>query len=76
MANGLPHSVTGTPKFPSAELNSLASNQGDLAAWKELLSRRGFDAVAEVSGDFAVALHDDKGRVFLAVDRFAVCTLC
>lgn len=76
MANGLPHSVTGTPKFPSAELNSLASNQGDLAAWKELLTRRGFDAVAEVSGDFAVALHDDKERVFLAVDRFAVCTLC
>ncbi|MBE0550023.1 MAG: hypothetical protein IH627_20665, partial [Rubrivivax sp.] len=33
-------------------------------------------AVAGAEGDFAVGLTDAQGRSFLAVDRFAVRTLC
>lgn len=33
-------------------------------------------AASGVSGDFAVGLRDGNGRTFLAVDRFAIRTLC
>ena len=33
-------------------------------------------AAGAAEGDFAVGLHDGKGCVFLAVDRFAIRTLC
>ena len=51
---------------------------GDMAAiWANLLDRHGpAGASAQVQGDFAVALTRPDGSVFMAVDRFAVRTLC
>jgi asparagine synthase (glutamine-hydrolysing) len=38
--------------------------------------RAGASAAAQVAGDFAVGMRLADGRVFLAVDCFAACTLC
>ena len=47
-----------------------------MSAWTELVKSRGRDAAAKVQGDFAVGLRLADDSVFLAVDRFAVRTLC
>ena len=66
----------GTPRFDAACLRSGAAAADVEAAWRQLVTRHGVDAPAQVSGDFAVALADPDGRVFLAVDRFAIRSLC
>ena len=49
----------------------------DAAPWRRLFAAADWrEALAAVKGDFAVALVDDQGRIFLAVDRFATQTLC
>ena len=69
--------AVGKPRFKDARLAALAAEQGALAAWQQALGERGaVGAARAVSGDFAVGLEDPQGRVFLAVDRFAVHTLC
>ena len=69
--------VVGKPLFKDARLAALAAEQGALAAWRQALSEhRAVGAAQAVGGDFAVGLQDPQGRVFLAVDRFAVQTLC
>jgi asparagine synthase (glutamine-hydrolysing) len=65
----------GSPRFADTRLAQLAGTQGAEAAWRTGLSQ-GAQIAAAVSGDFAVGLTDDKGRTFLAVDRFAIRTLC
>ena len=67
--------VSGHPRFPDAETSRLAREAGDLAAWTRLIGGTGIGAFAGVAGDFAVALQLD-GRTFLAIDRFAIQTLC
>ncbi|WP_395701266.1 asparagine synthetase B family protein [Aquabacterium sp.] len=63
----------GSPRFP-AEVAALGD---DAARWRALIARHGPQAApALVEGDFAVALTLDDGSAFLAVDRFAVRTLC
>lgn len=74
-ASGI-HLVRGRPTFASPALAQLVSQEGVLAAWRTLFLQRGPEAAAEVNGDFAVALFDPRGRAFLAVDRFAIRTLC
>jgi asparagine synthase (glutamine-hydrolysing) len=66
----------GSPKFPDVRLAQLAKSSGSLAAWHEAFSKKGVVAAQNVAGNFAVGLRDDAGRVFLAVDRFAVDTVC
>lgn len=68
----------GHPVFPTSELNELSRNQGNLAAWKHLLATAGAQAqaLADIAGEFAIGFSDDRGRVFLAVDRFAIHSLC
>jgi len=66
----------GHPVFPTGELNELARNQGSMAAWKHLLATGGAQVLADVSGEFAIAFSDERGRIFLAVDRFAISSLC
>ena len=63
----------GSPRFPTT-----ADQAGDTAArWLALIARHGPEkAAAQVQGDFAVALALPDGSVFMAVDRFAVRTLC
>jgi asparagine synthase (glutamine-hydrolysing) len=68
--------ISGNPEFPSREIAALANREGDLAAWRRLINAGGKDAVRDVSGDFAVGLHDETGHGFLAVDRFAIRSLC
>ncbi len=66
----------GHPVFPTAELNDLSRNQGRMAAWRHLLATGGAQALADVSGAFAIGYSDEGGRVVLAVDRFAINSLC
>jgi asparagine synthase (glutamine-hydrolysing) len=66
----------GTPRFRDSDLAAVNAERGSLAAWSLAFERHGERAPAHVEGDFAVALHDNRGRTFLAVDRFAVHPLC
>lgn len=76
MTNNKSFLASGHPSFDSTELASVAANQGSLAAWQQLITTGGWDAVKSVAGDFAVGFHDPAGRAFLAVDRFAIRSLC
>ncbi len=66
----------GSPEFASPEIATLAKSEGNLAAWRLLIGAGGKDAVKDVSGDFSVGFFDTAGRGFLAVDRFAIRSLC
>ncbi len=81
----------GCPRFGDAALATLARTQGAAAAWRAALAYAGGSvhttgsrdgqaaaarAAAQAEGDFAIGLADAQGRVFLAVDRFAIQTLC
>lgn len=70
------HISLGQPRFSSGSLSSLAAGEGDIASWRHAFSTLGPAAPATVAGDFAVALREPDGTVFLAVDRFAIQTLC
>ncbi len=67
---------SGQPRFRDAELATLASREGDAAAWQAAYARYGVDAPRRVDGDFAVACPTPSGGRFLAIDRFAIQTLC
>lgn len=66
----------GHPRFLDAELATLATQEGALAAWRRAFEKYREDAPNHVAGDFAVALTLTDGRSYLAVDRFAIQTLC
>lgn len=66
----------GSPKFTEPYLAQLAATAGLPDAWREACVKGLPVAAAGVTGDFAVGLRDATGRTFLAVDRFAVQTLC
>jgi asparagine synthase (glutamine-hydrolysing) len=72
-----PTLTLGAPRFRDSRLAHLASAQGDAAAWQAALAQgSAAQAAAGASGDFAVGLTTAAGRTFLAVDRFAIRTLC
>jgi asparagine synthase (glutamine-hydrolysing) len=54
----------------------MASSQDALAAWREALAQDVKSALTAVTGDFAVGLQQPSGSTVLAVDRFAIQTLC
>jgi asparagine synthase (glutamine-hydrolysing) len=66
----------GAPRFADARLAALARERGDAHAWQALLAAGPAQAAAGVEGGFAIGLTDPSGRSFLAVDRFAVRSLC
>ena len=66
----------GRPQFAAADLQEIARREGAAAAWQLAFAREGVRAPASVSGPFAVACTLPDGRTFLAVDRFAIQTLC
>jgi asparagine synthase (glutamine-hydrolysing) len=69
--------LLGRPRFQDPALTRLAAEQGAEAAWRSALRGRDFAEVARaVDGPYAVALREPDGRVLLAVDRFAIRTLC
>jgi asparagine synthase (glutamine-hydrolysing) len=71
-----PFLASGIPRFSDPRLAELARTSGPLAAWREAYAAAGPQAAASVGGDFAVGLREPSGRTFLAVDRFAVRSLC
>ena len=68
--------IAGKPRFADAALSELQKAQGIEASWRAALAAGPQSAAAGVQGDFAVGLHDEQGRVFLAVDRFSIRSLC
>lgn len=66
----------GSPQFSDARLAALCVSEGPLAAWREAFAKSSTSAPAGVKGEFSVALQTLDGRAFLAVDRFAIQTLC
>ena len=72
--------MLGRARFGDTALAHIAQTQGDAAAWLAAVSGRSAGAAAEAaartSGAFAVGVTDAQGRSFLAVDRFAIHTLC
>ena len=66
----------GSPVFSDPAPAALARSGDLVAAWTTALAKGPAEAARDTSGDFAVGLTDAAGRVFLAVDRFAVRTLC
>jgi len=72
--------ILGRPRFEDATLAQIEQSQGAEAAWRAVIEGHSLAEVAAVvahtTGPFAVGLTDTRGRVLLAVDRFAVQTLC
>ena len=66
----------GKPRFNDSVLQKIAGRDGNLAAWRQAFEQHGHKAPTEVVGDFAIALREQDGRTFLAVDRFAIRSLC
>jgi asparagine synthase (glutamine-hydrolysing) len=67
----------GEPEFADPESRAIAARSGPAAAWLDLWQRLGArEAAARVRGAFALAARDERGRVLLAVDRFAIRSLC
>ncbi|MDP2809103.1 MAG: asparagine synthase-related protein [Rhodocyclaceae bacterium] len=66
----------GHPVFQDSDLAAIAAREGAPAAWRQAFEKYGAGALARVSGDFAVAMELGDGRSFLAIDRFAIQTLC
>lgn len=67
----------GHPRFSDPHLAELAVSDGDIAAWRKVISASDRpQAVSAVRGDFAVGVRSPCGETFLAVDRFAIRSLC
>ena len=66
----------GAPRFSDGRVANLAREQGQAEAWRVALAQGAARAAAGVEGDFAVGITDEAGRSFMAVDRFAVHSLC
>lgn len=68
--------VLGQPVFSEGSHATALSGSGAEAAWRAAFAQNGPRCAEGVRGDFAVGLRTDDGRVFLAVDRFGVRSLC
>ena len=70
----------GSPRFDQPEHQRLCREQGAAAAWlawaRDLGTADPAPALARIRGGFAVALPLSGDRILLAVDRFAIETLC
>lgn len=72
----MPALSLGKPRFKEASAADLARQKGDVSAWEKIFQEKGMQAPAAVAGDFAVGVNDANGKTFLAVDRFAIRSLC
>ncbi|MCE4536682.1 asparagine synthase C-terminal domain-containing protein [Pelomonas sp. P7] len=61
--------ASGTPRFAAPAPDALQS-------WRQAYAAKGVACAADVGGEFAVALDLPGGGAYLAVDRFAVHSLC
>ena len=77
MMSNAPFDITaGKPVFADPKLREIAASAGLSAAWKAAFGANGSAAASAVSGAFAVGVTTPGGKVFLAVDRFAIESLC
>jgi len=67
---------TGSPRFANGGLTHMASTEGAGAAWRSTLGTDPKAGLRGVSGDFAVGLRLPNDKIVLAVDRFAIRSLC
>lgn len=65
----------GSPRFTDSALAQMAVQQGNETAWRSAFQQHGINAPNHVAGDFAIAFNEG-GKTFLAIDRFAIRTLC
>ena len=72
------HPLTiGTPDFQTVALADLALRDGPAMAWRQIADAGNVaTAIDAVNGDFAFAVQNAAGDVVMAVDRFAIRTLC
>ncbi|MFN4341490.1 MAG: asparagine synthetase B family protein [Azonexus sp.] len=68
--------VLGKPRFLATDLQQLAEEHGALRAWQKAYECHGVSAPNSIAGDFAIAMQTTDGAVFMAVDRFAIRSLC
>ena len=66
----------GNPCFLDAKVAAIAKATGPLAAWRALVVQDVSTAAMRVTDDFSVALGLADGSTYLAVDRFAIHSLC
>jgi asparagine synthase (glutamine-hydrolysing) len=72
-----PHLLAlGNPDFAGTRLTALTRGEGVEAAWRMALQGDCAAALARMGGDFAVGWRDTHGRTVLAVDRFAIRSIC
>ncbi|PKO45812.1 MAG: asparagine synthase [Betaproteobacteria bacterium HGW-Betaproteobacteria-4] len=67
--------ISGSPRLPNGKLLTDAGQEA-LEAWQRIVDGTGGQGLADVAGDFSVALAMPDGRIVFAIDRFAVRTLC
>ena len=68
--------LSGAPRFTDAAIAAIAQRDGNLAAWRACIALHGTGAPRLAEGDFAVGVVNPGGGGWLAVDRFAVHSLC
>ena len=76
MPDTSPDLFIGSPRFVDTRLAAMVPSGDVASAWHGALNGGAESAAQGVAGDFAVGLHEPGGRIFLAVDRFAVRSLC
>ena len=71
--------LCGSPQFSDARLQARAESGGTEGFWRDVLEKSpaGVEQVlAATSGAFAIGLRESSGRALLAVDRFAIQSVC
>jgi asparagine synthase (glutamine-hydrolysing) len=71
-----PVAYRGRFAFADDDLAALAATQGPATALREGFERYGIDLPRHLLGRFAIGVRDRRGRTLLAVDRFAIDTIC
>lgn len=66
----------GRPDFQDQKINEISQSESALLAWRAALNIDVEKAASTVGGDFSVGVHLADGRTYLAVDRFAVQSMC
>lgn len=67
--------ASGHPRFPDRKLNDRYGQIG-AEAWARFLDGKDPVSIGDVTGDFAFGVKTADGRTILAVDRFAIRSLC
>ena len=68
--------VLGKPRFNDSTLEQIAIQEGVEVAWSQAFLLLGTKAPGQVAGDFSVAIRLPDGKTFMAIDRFAIRSLC